>query len=283
MSFSKLAHITERVTATVAHGLLTYVGTDQGNIYSIVNSTGVVALVKSISESIISLSIVHPTLYVTVNAGTVYTLDLSTTADAYAGVSIGANANVAGSGAALGGSITAAQRCYADDGGVAMTAGAYRASVSRMLIATALAAGDISAYGNQSQLKVVADASLATGILGGEWGYVELASGGKVNVAGALVGHVDLPTGAYVVSGGYLAGVLVKSNDLSGTKTGHVVGFYMPNPGAGIFDALAALGSASMTFDTSTITGDMTPTGYKGIPVYINGVLGYIPWATAWA
>lgn len=166
-------------------------------------------------------------------------------------IQIGEFASVAaGSGFKLSSLRTAAFRVYADDGGVALTAGAYRAAAGRMLLTTACAAGDISVYGHQSQLKIAADYSLATGILGGQWGYVEMVSGGNINVGGALVGHVDVPSGATVTT--CLAGLLIKSNDLGGTHTGRVAGIYVPNPGAGTFDCFLELGSATgMTQDAA--------------------------------
>ena len=195
---------------------------------------------------------------------------------AIGGLQIGEFASaLAGSGLALSTSRTAAFRAYADDAGVALTAGAYRAAVARTLLTIACAAGDISVYGNQSQLKVVADYSLATGILGGEWGYLELASGGKVNVAGALVAHIDVPSGAYVIS--HAAGLLIKSDDLRGTHTGNICGVYVPNPGAGTFDAFADLGAATgMTQDAAAGSNPG-----KFIKVYINNVLSTIATAIA--
>lgn len=171
-----------------------------------------------------------------------------------------------GSGMILSTSRTAAFRVCADDGGAALTAGAYRAAAARMLLTVACAAGDISVYGHQSQLKVIGDYSLATGILGGQWGYLELASGGNVNVAGALVGHIDVPTGATVTAHG--AALLLKSNDLGGTHTGTIAGIYVPNPGAGTFDALLDLGAATgMTQDSA-----VGSTPGKHVVLYIGGV-----------
>ena len=173
----------------------------------------------------------------------------------------------AGYGVAISATLTKAWDVSADDGGVALTAGAYRAARHRMLLTKACAAGDISVYGHESHLKVVADYSAATGILGGEWGYLELASGGKVNVGGAVVGHVDVPTGAYAIS--HVAAFLGKSNDLGGTHTGTVSGIYFPNPGAGTFDALLDLDAATgMTQATAAGSG-----GSTYLKVIIGGVL----------
>lgn len=149
----------------------------------------------------------------------------------------------AGSGIALSASRTSAFRVYADDGAAALTAGAYRAGVARMLLKTACAAGDISVYGWQSQLKIAADYSLATGILGGLWGYVEMVSGAKVNVGGAVVAHIDVPSGATI--SGRLAGLLVKTLDLGGTHTGVATMLALETPGAGTFDYFLTLGTAT--------------------------------------
>jgi len=186
---------------------------------------------------------------------------------AVGGLQIGEWASVLpGSGVVLSTSRTSVLRAYAEDGAAALLAGAYRAGVARTLLATACAAGDISVYGQQSQLKVAADYSAASGILGGEWGYVELASGGKVNVAGALVGHVDLPSGATVTT--YLAGLLIKSNTLAGTHTGKVVAIYAANSLATAFDAFLAL-DASSNFLADSGAGGGTS---KYLKVLVGGV-----------
>ncbi|MDI6808252.1 MAG: hypothetical protein QME66_04625 [Candidatus Eisenbacteria bacterium] len=173
----------------------------------------------------------------------------------------------AGYGIALGATKTAVKRIYADDGGVALTALAHRAQVSRLLITTTIGAIDCSAYGLQGQLKLGAVAVQSTGILGGVWGYVETVNGATVSNAGALVGHVDLPTGAIIRSGCYLAGLLIKSNDLSGTHTGKAVAIYCPNPGAGAFDAFLAL-DASSTFIADSGAGGVTS---KYLKVLLGG------------
>jgi hypothetical protein len=165
---------------------------------------------------------------------------------------------------------------YADDGGAALTAGAaVRAFQARTLLAHAGAAVDASAYGAQSQVHITADVSAYTGIIGGEWGYLELVSGGKVNIGGAVVGHVDVPTGATVTS--HAACFLGKSNDLGGTHTGLVCGLYFPNPGAGTFDGFADFGSATgMTQDAAAGSNPG-----KFVKLYINGVLSTIATAIA--
>lgn len=156
-------------------------------------------------------------------------------------------------GKTLSSSITKAFDVCADDGGTALTAGAYRAVRNRLLLTAAVSAGDISAYGHQGQLKITADESAATGILGGEWGYVELASGGNVNVAGGIVAHVDCPSGATIT--GVLAGLIIKTNDLGGTHTGKASMVYMPNEGAGSWDYCLdfATGVAVAAANTHTI------------------------------
>lgn len=180
-----------------------------------------------------------------------------------------------GSGLAVSTNRTAAHRVYADDGGVALPAGAYRAAMARALLTVACAAADISVYGHQSQLRVNADYSLATGILGGEWAYLELVSGGKVNVGGALVAHVDIPSGAYSIA--HVAGLLVKSNDLGGTHTGNVSVIYVPNPGAGTFDAFLDLGSATGATQANAAGAG----GNLYLKVFINNVLHTIACAHA--
>lgn len=173
-----------------------------------------------------------------------------------------------GSGLALSTNRTAAFRAYADDGGVALTAGAYRAAMARMLLTIACAAGDISVYGYQSQLRVNADYHLATGILGGEWAYLEVVSGGQVLNAAALVAQLDVASGATIGSGGYAAGVLIKSNTLAGTHTGKAVAIYALNSQATVWDAFLAL-DASSDFLASSGAGGGTS---KYLKVLVGGV-----------
>ena len=174
---------------------------------------------------------------------------------------------VAGSGILINSSRTAAHRIYGDDGGVALTAGAYRAGVARMLLATACSAGDISVYGHESQLRVAADYSAATGVLGGQWGYLELVSGGKVNAGGALVAHLDVPTGAY--ASGNVAGVYIKSNTLAGTHTGKVCAIYVVNSQATAWDAFLGVDASSDIFQDSAAGS----AGHKYLKLYYGGKL----------
>ena len=163
---------------------------------------------------------------------------------AYGGFYIGEFASTdQGAGLALSSVRTAAFRVYADDGGTALTAGAYRAAVARMLWGTKVSSGDISVYGLQGQLKITGDQAAATGIAGGTWGYLELASGGKVNIGGGVVSQVDVPSGATIntVAACYLA----KANTLAGTHTGNAVILYVPTPGAGTFDQFLQLGAST--------------------------------------
>ena len=148
-----------------------------------------------------------------------------------------------GAGLALSSVRTAAFRVYADDGGTALTAGAYRAAVARMLWGTKVSSGDISVYGLQGQLKITGDQAAATGIAGGTWGYLELASGGKVNIGGGVVSQVDVPTGATIST--VAACFLGKSNTLAGTHTGNAVILYVPTPGAGTFDQFLQIGAST--------------------------------------
>lgn len=192
------------------------------------------------------------------------------------------SSTAAGLGIMLNSTMTAGNTIYADDGGVALTAGNYRAGLSRMLVSTAITSGDISITGHQGHLKVAASIA-SSGYISGLYGYIEVIAGKSVTSGGAVRGMFDLPSTAEIASGHFVGAFQAYSNDLGGTHTGKAVVVAVPNPAAGAWDAFASLGSTSMTFDTTSISSDMTPTGYKGIPVYINGVLGYIPWATAWA
>lgn len=163
-----------------------------------------------------------------------------------------------GSGMIVNSSKTKAHAVYADDNSVALTAGAYKAALARLLILGTCAAGDISAFGHQGQLKVKGDMSLATGHLAGAYGYLELASGGNVNVAAGVKAMADLPSGATVT--GILSALLIASNDLGGTKTGKCSMVHIPNPVSGTWDYFLDFGSApgAIAADTSATPANAT-------------------------
>ena len=186
------------------------------------------------------------------------------------------SSSTVGSGVALSSSKKFAKRIAADDGGVALTAGAYKANEMRMLLATALASGDISIFGNEDHLKVVADASLSTGHLAGGWGYLEMSTTGKISYGGGYYGMLDCPSGAQVtaLAGAFFAG----SNDLRGTHgdTAPIAGLAVQNPVAGTFDALIALGSATGCHGNGSSKTTMG-TVAKWLIINIAGVKYYTP------
>jgi hypothetical protein len=155
---TKLNTVNETVTATEQHGLLLYLGTNRGNIYTMVKSTGAITLRYSFNEAIDSLSIAHPTLYVTGNKGGVYSIALSTTVDPYAITPVGANANATGSGIVLTRSTnTAGNRVYTDDGGAVLygtgSVPDIRGDLSRTLITINQTGGNIRVHALMGQLK----------------------------------------------------------------------------------------------------------------------------------
>jgi hypothetical protein len=165
---------------------------------------------------------------------------------------------------------------YADDSAGALVAGAaVRAFQARTLLAHAGASVDASAYGSQSHAKVTADISSYTGIIGGSWNYLEMASGGHVNQGGACVVQLDVPSGAYAA--GNVAGVYIKSNSLAGTHTGKICMIYGVNSLATAWDAFLGLDSASDVCQDSAAGS----AGYKYLKVYYGGVLYTIQMARA--
>lgn len=83
MPFTLLGGISEIATATAAHGLLGYAGTNQGNLYSFVLATGAMTKLDSVGEKIVSISILFPTMYVSTSKGNVYTYAIDTAVDPY--------------------------------------------------------------------------------------------------------------------------------------------------------------------------------------------------------
>lgn len=200
------------------------------------------------------------------------------------------HSTAAGSGIPLSSSLTAAARVYADDGGAKLTGGGaeYRGSISRVLLATAdTDASDHTVSGFVGQIKTAIDYSIG-GNMSGVCGYLETAGSNKTitgtaaNVISGVWGRVDVPSGVTIAASTYVS-AFAASGNLGGTHTGSAVVLNVPNPAAGVWDHLLRLGSSAITLDGSTITGDLTPTGFKGIPILVDTTTYYIPIATAWA
>jgi hypothetical protein len=160
----------------------------------------------------------------------------------------------AGSGSAISASRTAASRVYADDAGVALT-GSTRAALSRMLVTTAIASGDVSVFGHQGHLKVNAHMH-HTGNAAGLWGYAEMtASAVSTGHLAGVFAMCDCPTSGVIDTGGVLSGVLIGSNTLAGTHTGRAVGIHCANPVAGTFDAFLEIEASTGMVTASALSG----------------------------
>jgi len=143
---------------------------------------------------------------------------------------------------ALSSNRTKALDVCADDGAAALTAGSYQATRSRVLLAKAIASGDISVQGILGQCKVVANVA-ATAFLAGVRGYVEVA-GASISSATGVRGMIDVPSGATIAAGCYASAFQASSNDLGGTHAGKAAVMHVNNPVAGTWDAFLAIDAA---------------------------------------
>jgi len=181
-----------------------------------------------------------------------------------------------GSGNVLSSSVTGISKLYADDGGVALTSGSLRASLSRVLIDKAVTAGTFTMRGAMGQVKI--DASIVTsGPVAGVEGYIESSATGVVGGHFTGVrGCADLPADAVIASGGVLSAFLASSVTLGGTHTGNAVVLDVPAPGAGVWDYFMNI--AASTGITAAGTTKSSPGGVGAwIKVLIDGTAAYIP------
>lgn len=81
MAFTRLVVFDEIAVAGVGHGLLTYIGTNEGKVYSVVNTTGAMTLIGTVNARIVAMSITYPTLFVATDQGEIYTYTISASAD----------------------------------------------------------------------------------------------------------------------------------------------------------------------------------------------------------
>jgi hypothetical protein len=165
----------------------------------------------------------------------------------------GIKANVAGSGVPLSATTNVtAHMVHVDDGGVALTAGySYAGGKARMLFNTA-STGDLSVFGFEGQCKVGGNQGSVTGNLAGVWGYLEMISGGTVNVAAGVMAAIDIPSGA--TNSGIASCLQTGSGSLAGTTTGPTCAIYSRNSAATAFDYWLVL-DASSDFVGSVQTG----------------------------
>jgi len=185
-----------------------------------------------------------------------------------------------GSGNVMSSAVTSIEKVYADDGGVALTSGNLRVSLSRFLIDTAVTAGSFTMRGKMGQVKI--DASVvSSGHIAGVEGYVESSASGTFgSTATGLRGVVDVPSGGVIGANVFVSGVMAYSVDLAGTHTGKAVAFDVPTPGAGTWDALMHIGPTSGT--TAAGSTKTTVTGVDNwLKVYIDGTVNYVPCYTS--
>jgi hypothetical protein len=200
--------------------------------------------------------------------------DGTTAALASKGIFIGADANVDGSGIPLDAANYVANGLYADDGGVAMTAGYTECFTARHLFTEAVTGNaDVSAAAIHGDMNVRASYTGAGG-LSGIWGGFAVPTGvtvttsaGHGDVAG---GHfsVDIPSGATLAASSYAAGVSVGGN-LGGTLTGLATAFRIRVPSAGTWSGALSLATNCGAYQASAATGGTS----QYLKVYIAGVL----------
>jgi hypothetical protein len=237
MALTKLAVLGEEIVASIFHGLITYFATNKGNIYKVVNSTGVCTLLDTIDQGITSLAINHPTLYVTTNQGKIYTYAISSTSDPYAGVTVGANANVIGSGVILtrSGANTAAGRLYCDDGGAVLwgtgSVPDIRGSLARTLLTVSQTGGNIRVHALMGQLKSY-DGKWNGEVVSAVHGRLEIQRAsatltlGGYGVSAAVLG-IAATTGAVTVDSSHVLAGVAAICDFKATltQTGKTVAF----------------------------------------------------------
>lgn len=152
----------------------------------------------------------------------------------FTGPSVGANANVYGSGVAISSSATAATRVYADDGGAAIAATGsvpdYRTTLARMLFTYDQTSTKIRSYAAMGHVKAY-DAAWDDEQVAGTYGYLELARSaatmtfGGYGKSAAVMGCVET-TGTMTVNTNHtVAGLAAISKLTSGcTQTGKTCG-----------------------------------------------------------
>jgi hypothetical protein len=179
----------------------------------------------------------------------------------------------AGIGKAVTSSRTKIVDICADDNGSALSATAYRATRSRMLV-TAAKSGDYSGFGLQGHYKNTA-ADTSTGNKAGLWGYYEAGSAATVaaNSAGVYA-MIDVPSGGTI--GGTIGGLQVCSNDLGGTHTGKAACIHMPNPVSGTWDFAMIFGDATGATVANTHSIDGHALNFL-INVRVGNTVGYVP------
>ena len=227
MALTLIGGIAEIGTAIAHHGLLTYIGTNLGNLYSMVNTTGVSTLLGSVGEKIVSISIEHPTIWVSTSKGNIYSYAITVSGDLAESTSIGSQANTAGSGVPISTTYPGAFRVFSDDGG-ANVGDSVRGIQSRTLLTVDQSAGTIRAL--QGQLKALNGVDFATGIYTAVQGYIELAGTHVVASTGVLAAFdASIEIGTALTATGYVAGFRAELTGAGTCGAGLDAGFLVTN------------------------------------------------------
>ncbi len=234
---TKLTTLSEVAVATAVHGLYAYIGTNKGNLYRVLISSGATTLIDSVDEAIIALSVDHPNLYFTTNRGSIYSYAIDAAVEPYAAPIVGANANVIGSGVILtrSGTNTAASRLYCDDGGAVLwgtgSVPDIRGSLTRTLLTVDQSGGFVRIHSLMGQVKAY-DALWNDEVVSAVNGRLEIqrvaatVTLGGHGISAAILG-VTATTGTITVNTNHiLAGVAAVSDFRATlTQTGKTVAF----------------------------------------------------------
>lgn len=161
----------------------------------------------------------------------------------------------------------------ADTGGVGLSVdGNYRAAEFRFLIGTAIASGNISTYGSQGHLKMIANVNTG-GNQAGALGHLESAGvitmTGSINLVKAgFASFVDLATGAVIAAGTVVSAFGVNPANFTGvTVNGRLALMHVTAPAGAFWGSLFDIsGLNGLAVAAAGATQDL-----HGI-IYYNGV-----------
>lgn len=176
------------------------------------------------------------------------------------------------SGIAISSTNSKALGIHADTGGVALTAGNYRAGLLRFLVGTAITTGDISTYGAECLLKTIVNVTV-TGNRAGVLGHYESAgtltlTGGINSVNAGVASFLDIAAGGTVAANTVVSAFGVNPANF-GTMTGRSTIIHVTNPMASTWGSFLELSSATGVTQDSAAGA----TGDKFLKVYVNTVL----------
>jgi hypothetical protein len=177
---------------------------------------------------------------------------------------------------------TSRKNFYGDDGAAALTAGAYRTLLGRLLVNNAIASGDTSIFGAEGHLKVNADITTSAH-QGGLIGKTEVVAGKTLtSMVTGVMGSVELPSTAVIASGYVLSAFRAWAQDLGGTHTGKAAIFDIPNPVSGTWDFFFHMGSAPGGMEAKATALSELTSSHRLI-CRINTTTVYIPIMTTWS